>query len=122
VQCQIQGDAVRITGAKRDDLQAAMALLRKALAELPLGFNNFRTDDLHAGPCFARRTLLRRAACCWLAATLAHAQGMVLAGRDGGPGAAGHRRQAAHAGRGCHVRRALLRWNGDEAELVPPRQ
>ena len=42
VQASIQGDAVRITGAKRDDLQAAMALLRKDMAELPLSFNNFR--------------------------------------------------------------------------------
>jgi len=42
VQASIQGDAVRITGAKRDDLQAAMALLRKEIAELPLEFNNFR--------------------------------------------------------------------------------
>ena len=42
VQASIQGDAVRITGAKRDDLQAAMALLRKEVAELPLEFNNFR--------------------------------------------------------------------------------
>jgi hypothetical protein len=43
LQCQTQGDAVRITGAKRDELQAAMALLRKALHELPLSFNNFRS-------------------------------------------------------------------------------
>ena len=42
VQASIQGDTVRITGAKRDDLQAAMALLRKDMAELPLSFNNFR--------------------------------------------------------------------------------
>jgi uncharacterized protein YajQ (UPF0234 family) len=42
VQAAIQGDAVRITGAKRDDLQAAMALIRKDMAELPLSFNNFR--------------------------------------------------------------------------------
>jgi hypothetical protein len=42
VQASIQGDAVRVTGAKRDDLQAAMALLRKEVAELPLEFNNFR--------------------------------------------------------------------------------
>jgi len=42
VQGAIQGDAVRVTGAKRDDLQAAMALLRKELAEVPLSFNNFR--------------------------------------------------------------------------------
>ena len=37
-----QGDAVRVTGAKRDDLQAAIALLRKEVADLPLNFNNFR--------------------------------------------------------------------------------
>lgn len=42
VQAAIQGDAVRVSGAKRDDLQAAMALLRKQLDQLPLGFNNFR--------------------------------------------------------------------------------
>lgn len=42
VQASIQGDAVRITGAKRDDLQAAMAMLRKDVADLPLEFNNFR--------------------------------------------------------------------------------
>jgi uncharacterized protein YajQ (UPF0234 family) len=42
VQASIQGDAVRITGAKRDDLQATMALLRKEVTDLPLEFNNFR--------------------------------------------------------------------------------
>lgn len=42
VQAAIQGDSVRVSGAKRDDLQAVMALLRKELAELPLSFNNFR--------------------------------------------------------------------------------
>ena len=42
VQAAIQGDAVRITGAKRDDLQAAMALIRKDIADMPLSFNNFR--------------------------------------------------------------------------------
>jgi uncharacterized protein YajQ (UPF0234 family) len=42
VQASIQGDAVRITGAKRDDLQAAIALLRKDVEDAPLGFNNFR--------------------------------------------------------------------------------
>jgi uncharacterized protein YajQ (UPF0234 family) len=42
VQAAIQGDAVRITGAKRDDLQAAMQLVRKELADLPLSFNNMR--------------------------------------------------------------------------------
>ena len=43
VQGAIQGDAVRVSGAKRDDLQAAMASLRKELPESPLSFNNFRT-------------------------------------------------------------------------------
>ncbi len=42
VQASIQGDAVRITGAKRDDLQSAIALLRKEVTDLPLEFNNFR--------------------------------------------------------------------------------
>jgi len=42
VQASIQGDSVRVTGAKRDDLQAAMALLRKEVADVPLAFNNFR--------------------------------------------------------------------------------
>ena len=42
VQAAIQGDSVRCTGAKRDDLQAAMALLRKEVADVPLAFNNFR--------------------------------------------------------------------------------
>lgn len=42
VQASIQGDAVRVTGAKRDDLQSAMAMLRKEIKDLPLEFNNFR--------------------------------------------------------------------------------
>jgi hypothetical protein len=42
VQAAIQGDAVRVTGAKRDDLQAAMALIRKDITDVPLTFNNFR--------------------------------------------------------------------------------
>jgi hypothetical protein len=42
VQASIQGDAVRVSGAKRDDLQATMALVRKEMADLPLSFNNFR--------------------------------------------------------------------------------
>jgi uncharacterized protein YajQ (UPF0234 family) len=42
VQAQIQGDKVRVTGKKRDDLQEAIAFLRKADVELPLQFNNFR--------------------------------------------------------------------------------
>jgi hypothetical protein len=42
VQASIQGDAVRVTGAKRDDLQSAMALIRSEVKDLPLSFNNFR--------------------------------------------------------------------------------
>ncbi len=42
VQASIQGDTVRVTGAKRDDLQAAMALIRKEIDDMPLTFNNFR--------------------------------------------------------------------------------
>jgi cyclic-di-GMP-binding protein len=42
VQAAIQGDTVRITGAKRDDLQAAIALIRQAIADAPLSFSNFR--------------------------------------------------------------------------------
>lgn len=42
VEAQINGDKLRVTGKKRDDLQAAMALLRKSAVELPLQFENFR--------------------------------------------------------------------------------
>jgi len=42
VQAAIQGESVRVTGAKRDDLQAVMALLRKEVTDVPLSFNNFR--------------------------------------------------------------------------------
>jgi cyclic-di-GMP-binding protein len=42
VQASIQGDTVRVSGAKRDDLQAAIALLRKDVIDLPLTFENFR--------------------------------------------------------------------------------
>ena len=42
VQASIQGDAVRIAGAKRDDLQSAIALLKKSITDMPLDFNNFR--------------------------------------------------------------------------------
>jgi uncharacterized protein YajQ (UPF0234 family) len=42
VQASIQGESVRVTGAKRDDLQAAMQLLRKEVPDTPLEFNNFR--------------------------------------------------------------------------------
>jgi uncharacterized protein YajQ (UPF0234 family) len=42
VQAQIQGEKVRVIGKKRDDLQEAIALLRKAQVEVPLQFNNFR--------------------------------------------------------------------------------
>jgi uncharacterized protein YajQ (UPF0234 family) len=42
VQASVQGEKVRIVGKQRDDLQSAMALLRKAKVEMPLQFNNFR--------------------------------------------------------------------------------
>jgi len=42
VQASIQGDTVRIQGAKRDDLQSAIALLKQKVTETPLGFENFR--------------------------------------------------------------------------------
>jgi cyclic-di-GMP-binding protein len=42
VQAQIQGEKVRVIGKKRDDLQEAIAFLRKADVGLPLQFNNFR--------------------------------------------------------------------------------
>ena len=42
VQASIQGDTVRITGTKRDDLQAAMALVKKEIADQPLSFTNLR--------------------------------------------------------------------------------
>ncbi|MDH3266051.1 MAG: YajQ family cyclic di-GMP-binding protein [Gammaproteobacteria bacterium] len=42
VQAAIQGDKLRISGKKRDDLQAAIALLKEADVELPLQYENFR--------------------------------------------------------------------------------
>jgi len=42
VQGSIQGDAVRVSGTKKDDLQAAIALIRKSIADYPLQYQNFR--------------------------------------------------------------------------------
>ena len=42
VQAAIQGDAIRVTGAKRDDLQSAMALIRADIKDVPVSFDNFR--------------------------------------------------------------------------------
>ena len=42
VQASIQGDALRVTGTKRDDLQTTIALLKKEVTDLPLEFENFR--------------------------------------------------------------------------------
>ena len=42
VAASIQGDAVRVSGGKKDDLQAAMQLVRKSVADLPLQYINFR--------------------------------------------------------------------------------
>lgn len=41
-QASIQGEAVRVSGAKRDVLQEAIALVRKSVTDVPLQFNNFR--------------------------------------------------------------------------------
>ena len=42
VQGSIQGDAVRVSGAKKDDLQDAIALVKKSIADYPLQYQNFR--------------------------------------------------------------------------------
>jgi len=42
VQASIQGDAVRVSGAKKDDLQAAIQLVKTSVKEIPLQFQNFR--------------------------------------------------------------------------------
>ncbi|MBP9609312.1 MAG: YajQ family cyclic di-GMP-binding protein, partial [Laribacter sp.] len=42
VQASIQGDAVRVSGAKRDVLQETIAMVRKEITDFPLQFNNFR--------------------------------------------------------------------------------
>jgi uncharacterized protein YajQ (UPF0234 family) len=42
VQASIQGDAVRVSGAKKDVLQEAIALVRKAITDFPLQYQNFR--------------------------------------------------------------------------------
>ncbi len=42
VQAAIQGDQIRVTGKKRDDLQAVMAMLRTANVAIPLQYTNFR--------------------------------------------------------------------------------
>lgn len=42
VQASIQGEKVRITGKKRDDLQSVMAMLKEEKLDVPLQFNNFR--------------------------------------------------------------------------------
>lgn len=42
MQASIQGDTVRVTGAKRDDLQDAIALVRKSVTDYPLQYQNFR--------------------------------------------------------------------------------
>jgi cyclic-di-GMP-binding protein len=42
VQASIQGDAVRVSGAKKDTLQQTIALVRKSVTDIPLQFKNFR--------------------------------------------------------------------------------
>lgn len=42
LQCSIQGEKVRITGKKRDELQECIAIVKKSSIKLPLQFENFR--------------------------------------------------------------------------------
>ena len=42
VQASIQGDAVRVSGGKKDELQSAIALVKKSITEFPVQFGNFR--------------------------------------------------------------------------------
>ena len=42
VQASIQGDAVRVSGAKKDDLQGAIQLVKSSVKDIPLQFGNFR--------------------------------------------------------------------------------
>ena len=42
VQASIQGDAVRVSSAKRDELQSAIAAVKKSITDFPLQFGNFR--------------------------------------------------------------------------------
>ena len=41
-QASIQGETVRVSGAKRDDLQAVITLMKRSVADIPLQFGNFR--------------------------------------------------------------------------------
>jgi hypothetical protein len=42
VQASIQGDTVRVTGKNRDDLQDAIAFIKKSITDFPLQYQNFR--------------------------------------------------------------------------------
>ena len=42
LQASIQGESVRVTGAKRDDLQACIALITKSITDFPIKYGNFR--------------------------------------------------------------------------------
>jgi len=42
VQASIQGDAVRVSGGKKDELQSAIALVKKSITDFPVQFTNFR--------------------------------------------------------------------------------
>ena len=42
LQASIQGDAIRVSGAKRDDLQSGIALVKKSITDFPLQYDNFR--------------------------------------------------------------------------------
>ena len=42
VTAALMGDKLRVTGKSKDELQAAMRLLKQAATDRPIGFNNFR--------------------------------------------------------------------------------
>jgi uncharacterized protein YajQ (UPF0234 family) len=42
LQASIQGDSVRVSGAKRDDLQTAIGIVKKSIVDYPLQYQNFR--------------------------------------------------------------------------------
>ena len=90
VQAAIQGDAVRVTGAKRDDLQAAMALIRKEIDR--------RAAVLQQLPRLSREALSRRALAAGCACAAAQRAVGGAAGHAGQQGAADRRRRGAQDG------------------------
>ena len=71
VQASIQGTAVRVSGAKKDDLQAAIALVRMSVTDIPLQFQNFRDYPPLNAPTmmtssFAASAVPKSRVSCWL--------------------------------------------------------